>query len=45
MSTGVTSGHQASRLVNNGMMFVSTPSAQVLALDAKTGNVNLALQA
>jgi len=39
VSTGVTSGHQAPPLVNNGMMFVSTPSAQVLALDAKTGNV------
>jgi alcohol dehydrogenase (cytochrome c) len=39
VSTGVTSGHQAPPLVNNGMMFVSTPSAQVLALDAKTGDV------
>jgi len=39
VSTGVNSGHQAPPIVNNGMMFVSTPSAQVLALDAKTGNV------
>jgi alcohol dehydrogenase (cytochrome c) len=39
VSTGVTSGHQAPPLVNNGMMFVATPSAQVLALDAKSGNV------
>lgn len=36
-STGVTSGHQAPPIVNNGIMFVSTPSAQVIALDAKTG--------
>jgi alcohol dehydrogenase (cytochrome c) len=39
LSTGVNSGHQAPPIVNNGMMFVATPSAQVLALDAKTGNV------
>jgi alcohol dehydrogenase (cytochrome c) len=39
VSTGVNSGHEAPPIVNNGMMFVSTPSAQVLALDAKTGNV------
>ncbi len=37
-STGVTSGHQSPPIVNNGMMFVSTPSAQVIALDAKTGS-------
>ena len=39
LSTGVNSGHQAPPIVNNGVMFVATPSAQVLALDAKTGNV------
>jgi alcohol dehydrogenase (cytochrome c) len=39
VSTGVNSGHQAPPIVNNGMMFVSTPSAQVIALDAKTGNI------
>jgi len=38
-STGVTSGHQAPPIVNNGVMFVSTPSAQVLALNAKTGEL------
>jgi alcohol dehydrogenase (cytochrome c) len=38
-STGVTSGHQSPPIVNNGVMFVSTPSAQVLALDAKTGTL------
>lgn len=38
-STGVTSGHQSPPIVNNGVMFVSTPSAQVLALNAKTGEL------
>ncbi len=36
-STGVTEGHQAPPMVNDGMMFVSTPQNQVIALDAKTG--------
>ncbi len=39
VSTGVTSGHQAPPIVNNGIMFVSTPSAQVMALEAATGDV------
>ena len=39
ISTGVTEGHQAPPIVNNGMMFVATPQAQVLALNAKTGDV------
>jgi alcohol dehydrogenase (cytochrome c) len=38
-STGVDSGHQAPPIVNNGMMFVATPFNQVLALDAKTGDL------
>ncbi len=37
VSTGVTSGHEAPPIVNNGVMFVSTPGNQVIALDAKTG--------
>lgn len=37
-STGVAEGHQAPPMVNDGMMFVSTPQNQVIALDAKTGN-------
>ncbi len=37
-STGVTEGHESPPIVNNGIMFVSTPQAQVIALDAKTGN-------
>ena len=36
-STGVTEGHQAPPMVNDGMMFVSTPQNQILALDAATG--------
>jgi alcohol dehydrogenase (cytochrome c) len=38
-STGVTEGHQAPPIVNNGIMFVSTPQNQVLALDAKSGEL------
>lgn len=36
-STGVASGHEAAPLVNNGVMFIPTPGAQVIAIDAKTG--------
>ncbi len=36
-ATGNASGHEATPLVNDGVMFVSTPGNQVLALDAKTG--------
>ncbi len=36
-STGEVRGHEAPPLVNNGVMFVSTPNNQVLALNAKTG--------
>src|SRR5512144_28559 len=35
--TGQGSVHEAAPIVNNGVMFVSTPNNQVLALDAKTG--------
>ena len=38
MSTGVTSGHQAPPIVNDGIMFVTTPDAQVIAIDARTGD-------
>lgn len=37
-STGVTEGHQAPPMVNDGIMYVSTPQNQILALDATTGN-------
>jgi alcohol dehydrogenase (cytochrome c) len=36
-STGMTSGHEAPAIVNNGVMFVSTPANQVIAIDAKSG--------
>ena len=39
LSTGVTDGHQAPPIVNNGVMFVTTPQAQLFAIDAKNGNV------
>jgi alcohol dehydrogenase (cytochrome c) len=39
MSTGVIEGHEAPPLVNNGVMFVATPQDQVIAVDAKTGDV------
>src|SRR5713226_4594526 len=38
-STGVVSGHEAPPLVNNGVMFVATPSNQVIAIEAKTGKI------
>jgi alcohol dehydrogenase (cytochrome c) len=38
-STGTVEGHQAPPFVNNGVMFVSTPGNQVLALNAKTGDL------
>jgi len=38
-STGVVEGHQAPPMVNNGVMFVSTPQNQVLALEAKSGEL------
>ena len=36
-ATGQVEGHQSPPIVNNGYMFVTTPGAQVIALDAKTG--------
>jgi alcohol dehydrogenase (cytochrome c) len=38
-ATGETRAHEAPVLVNNGVMFTSTPNNQVIALDAKTGNL------
>jgi alcohol dehydrogenase (cytochrome c) len=37
--TGVDRVHEAAPLVNNGVMFISTPANQVLALNASTGEV------
>ena len=39
ISTGVVEGHQAPPIVNDGVMFVATPQNQVLALDAKSGDL------
>jgi alcohol dehydrogenase (cytochrome c) len=39
LQTGQVEGHQAPPMVNNGVMFVATPGNQVLAIDAKAGNL------
>lgn len=38
-STGAMSGHEAPPLVNDGVMFVSTPGNQVIALEAASGRL------
>lgn len=38
-STGVNEGHEAPPMINNGVMFVTTPYDQVLALNAATGEL------
>jgi alcohol dehydrogenase (cytochrome c) len=38
-ATGVTNGHEAPPIVNNGIMFVATPGNQVIAIDARTGGM------
>jgi len=38
-STGETRVHESPPIVNNGVMFVTTPNNQVIAIDAKTGNM------
>src|SRR5437867_6066160 len=37
-STGEARVHESAPIINNGVMFVSTPNNQVIAIDAKTGN-------
>jgi alcohol dehydrogenase (cytochrome c) len=39
MATGMERGHEAAPIVNNGVMFVSTPGNQVIAIDARTGRL------
>jgi alcohol dehydrogenase (cytochrome c) len=39
IATGQVEGHQAPPIVNNGVMFVATPGNQVLAFEAKSGNL------
>ncbi len=36
--TGELEGHQSPPMVNNGVMFISTPNNKVIALDARTGS-------
>jgi alcohol dehydrogenase (cytochrome c) len=38
-STGTIEGHQSPPIVNDGVMFVTTPFNQVIAFDAKTGDL------
>ena len=38
-STGVTEGHQSPPIVNDGIMFITTPESQLLALDARKGDL------
>ena len=38
-STGVEEAHQAPPIVNNGVMFITTPRNQILALDARSGEL------
>ena len=38
-STGETRAHESAPIVNNGVMFVTTPMNQVIAIDAKSGNL------
>jgi alcohol dehydrogenase (cytochrome c) len=38
-ATGVLSGHESPPMVNDGVMFITTPMAQVIALDALTGDL------
>jgi alcohol dehydrogenase (cytochrome c) len=39
LSTGVSEGHQSPPMVNDGVMFVTTPQNQIFALNAKTGDI------
>jgi alcohol dehydrogenase (cytochrome c) len=39
LATGQVEGHEAPPIVVNGVMFVATPGNQVLAIDAKAGNL------
>ena len=38
-STGITDGHESPPIVNDGAMFITTPQNNVLALDARTGEM------
>src|SRR5205085_3049713 len=38
-STAEARVHEAAPIVNNGVMFITSPNNQVIAIDARTGNV------
>ena len=38
-STGEARTHESAPIVNNGVMFVTSPNAQVIAIDVRSGNV------
>ncbi len=38
LSTGLTEGHQSPPIVNNGVMYITTPLNHVLAIDAASGD-------
>ncbi len=37
-STSANEGHQSPPIVNDGIMFITTPGSRIIALDARTGN-------
>jgi alcohol dehydrogenase (cytochrome c) len=44
VSTGITEGHEGALIVNDGVMFVTTPLNRMLAIDAASGDVLWAYQ-
>src|SRR5439155_7350203 len=38
-STGESRAHESAPIVNNGVIFVTSPNAQVIAIDVRSGNV------
>ena len=40
-STGVNGGHEAVPIVNDGIMFVTTPGNQVIAIDARLSLIHI----
>src|SRR6266700_7571743 len=38
-STGETRAHESAPIINNGVLFVTTPMNQVIAIDAQSGNL------
>jgi alcohol dehydrogenase (cytochrome c) len=44
VSTGITEGHEGPPIINDGVMFVTTPMNRLLAIDARDGTVLWAYQ-